>query len=69
MRRRWNTRVKVQVLVAGLLAAPMLSGCGDSPAVETPKEIPPAPQESSKASFEALRGQSKTAAPKAAPGK
>jgi hypothetical protein len=66
MRLFQTARGRFCVLISFIALAPLLEGCG-SPAVETPAEIPPAPIESSKASFEALSG--KKATPKPVPPK
>jgi hypothetical protein len=70
MRRSWAERGRIWVLLAGFVAAPLLPGCGGGgtqTAVSTPEEIPEAPKEASKASYQALSGgMAKKAAP--APG-
>jgi len=48
--------------MALIVLATVFEGCG-SPAVETPAEIPPAPQEASNASFQALSGKKPTPKP------
>jgi hypothetical protein len=62
MRRPRAARGRIRVLISFLVLASPLAGCG-SQATETPSEIPDAPKESSKASYEAFF---KKAAPKPA---
>lgn len=69
MRRRWTARASTLIFLSAFVAAPVLPGCEGGNTVETPKEIPPAPQASSKASFQALQGQTPKGAPKPAPDK
>jgi hypothetical protein len=61
MRRPRTARGRIRVLISFLVLAPLVAGCGSQTA-ETPAEIPPAPQEAAKASFQAFSGQK--AAPK-----
>ena len=53
MFRPRTARGRFFVLFSLLILVPPIAGCG-SPASETPAEIPAAPKESSKASYEAF---------------
>ena len=59
-------RARTRALILCLLPIPLMPGCG-SPATETPAEIPAAPQEAAKASFQALSGAKKATPKPAAP--
>jgi hypothetical protein len=53
MRRPRSVRRRFLTLISSFVLAPLLAGCG-SQATETPAEIPAAPKESAKASYEAF---------------
>jgi hypothetical protein len=53
MRQPWAARGRFRTLIWSFVLSPLLAGCG-SQATETPAEIPAAPKESSKASYEAF---------------
>jgi hypothetical protein len=55
----------IRVLISSLVLAPLLAGCGSSATTETPAEIPPAPKESSKDSYQALFKKGSPPAPAA----
>jgi hypothetical protein len=57
-----TARGRICVLILCLFSFSLLPACGSS-AVETPSDIPAAPQEASKASYQAIVGNNK-AAPK-----
>jgi len=59
--RRWTWIVLPIVLVA-----PLLAGCGDTAKEGPPAELPPAPQDASKASYGAFKATSKAATSKPA---